>query len=423
MKKLVSSILILILLSVTVITPAFADTSEPKYLVNAMELKYLGLFNGGSNGFELDRVPTRLESGIMLIRLLGKEKEALEKKYPHPFTDVPEWADSYVGYLYENKLTTGIGNNQFGSTQLIDAKGYTTFVLRALGYNDKNGDFSYSAAIFKAQQVGMLNHDQWLALTTKKSFLRDDMVGISSSALKTKLKGDYKTLGTKLVNEGAVLKDKAISVEIYTLEYEDLTDVNQSVVARIDPSWNDYLVTYINTDKLPGSIKSNFYGIKVSAFDKDMDAKNIVTSELTSRNFLDVEHYNNAIVSTITDQFSAKNYFVFFYDAQGNLIGYHKITQEDLDNSNKYFKNVKVEFTESVDSQISGNYLKIYRKINGVIDEGFRPTNYTLYRQINDDNKFSEVTIKNLAYEVDGVEYFVESTNSSVKIKSVTVQP
>lgn len=422
MKKLISGILILILLSITVLTPVFSETFEPKYLNDAEELKNLGLFNGSSNGFELDRAPTRLESGIMLVRLLGKEKEALEKKYSHPFTDIPKWADSYVGYLYEKKLTAGIANNKFGSTQLIDAKAYITFVLRALGYDDRNGDFSYNAAIFKAKQVGLISNEQQQLLYTKTSFLRDDMVGISYSALRTKLKSNYKTLATKLVNEGVILKNKAIDLGIYTLEYEDMIDVDQSIVARIDFSGTEDLTTYINTDKLPEPIKSNFYGIRVLAFDKDIDAKSVVDIELADRDSKDIEQYNNAVINSINYQFNAKNYFVFFYDVRSNLIGYHKITQEDIDNSFKYFKNVKVEFTEPVDSQIEGNYLKIYRKINGVIDIGFEPTHYTIYRQIEDD-KFSEVTIKNLAYEVDGIEYFFESTNNSVKIKNIILLP
>ena len=44
----------------------------------------------------------------MLTRLLGAEKTALAGNWKHPFTDVPQWADKYVGWLYQNGLTKGV---------------------------------------------------------------------------------------------------------------------------------------------------------------------------------------------------------------------------------------------------------------------------------------------------------------------------
>ena len=40
----------------------------------------------------------------MLVRLLGGEAEAEVNVYQTPFTDVPDWAQPYVGWLYENKM-------------------------------------------------------------------------------------------------------------------------------------------------------------------------------------------------------------------------------------------------------------------------------------------------------------------------------
>lgn len=73
--------------------------AENKYEYYANKLKEIGVFKGTDSGFELDREPTRIESAVMFVRLLGAELEAMEKKYEHPFTDVPEWATDHVGYL------------------------------------------------------------------------------------------------------------------------------------------------------------------------------------------------------------------------------------------------------------------------------------------------------------------------------------
>lgn len=68
-----------------------------------------GTDSDGAPVFELGRAMTRSEAVTMLVRLLGRENEALSGKWETPFTDVPAWAEPYVGLAYENGLTTGTG--------------------------------------------------------------------------------------------------------------------------------------------------------------------------------------------------------------------------------------------------------------------------------------------------------------------------
>ncbi len=65
-------------------------------------------FKGTSNGFELDRSPTRLEGLVMLIRLLGKEDDALvESNMESVFTDVPSWGIPYTNYALKTAYQKG----------------------------------------------------------------------------------------------------------------------------------------------------------------------------------------------------------------------------------------------------------------------------------------------------------------------------
>ena len=125
----------------------------------AETLKTLGLFLGSDKGFELERVPSRLEEVVMLIRLLGKEQEAKSGSWTHPFTDVPPWADKYIGYAYENNLANGMSATEFG-TGAATAQMFATFVLRALGYNDSAAkgavDFTYDGAVQYATERGLI---------------------------------------------------------------------------------------------------------------------------------------------------------------------------------------------------------------------------------------------------------------------------
>jgi len=107
----------------------------------ADNLKKLGLFRGTEKGLELERQPTKLEGIILLIRLIGKEDEALRCTDTHPFTDVPAWANAYVAYAYRNKLCNGSSNTVFGSYETLTLKQYATFILRALGYSEKRRRF------------------------------------------------------------------------------------------------------------------------------------------------------------------------------------------------------------------------------------------------------------------------------------------
>ena len=96
---------------------------------SSVQLSQLELFLGTGTGFDLLRAPTRAESLTMLIRLLGKEEEALLSPLPHPFTDVPSWASPYVGYAYYYGITQGTGENTFGSNAAVTSAEFLTFVL------------------------------------------------------------------------------------------------------------------------------------------------------------------------------------------------------------------------------------------------------------------------------------------------------
>ncbi len=164
----------------------------------ATALKQLRLFRGVSdNDFALDRAPTRTEALVMLIRSLGKESEALSGTWSHPFTDVPSWADSYVGYSYQKGLTRGVSATQFG-TGNADSDMYLTFMLRALGYSDTAGDFTWNAPDELARSAGILPES-----IDTENFLRADVVLISWAALQAKLQNGGQPLFQKLVEMDA----------------------------------------------------------------------------------------------------------------------------------------------------------------------------------------------------------------------------
>ncbi|MBE6724966.1 MAG: S-layer homology domain-containing protein [Ruminococcaceae bacterium] len=144
----------------------------------AQALKSLGLFKGVSdNNFDLERPATRVEAIVMLIRLIGYEEEALAVHRWHPFTDVPNWADDYIGFAYNEGLANGISDTEFG-TGTVSSAMYLTFALRALGYDDSRGDFTWSNPYDLARQLNLIRWNVDL-----DNFLRADIVTVSLATI------------------------------------------------------------------------------------------------------------------------------------------------------------------------------------------------------------------------------------------------
>lgn len=203
MKKTIACILCIILLISAVFPSTMAVNRDVSFENDlALDLKMLGLFKGVSDtNFDLKRAPTRIEALIMLIRTLGKEQEALNGNWKHPFVDVESWADRYIGYAYEQGLTTGVSSNKFGSGS-ADSAMYLTFVLRALGYSDKNGDFSWNNPYSLAYKVGIIPEE-----VNIDTFWRADVVLISYSALSAKIKGTDQKLSDKLISSNVFTRE------------------------------------------------------------------------------------------------------------------------------------------------------------------------------------------------------------------------
>lgn len=191
------SILMILVICITLVLPVGAAelaTAESE----ALALRQLRLFLGVSTtkiDFQLDKAPTRTQAIIMLIRVLGKEAEALSGDWTHPFTDVDPVADKYIGYAYQNGLAYG-NKDKFG-TDNATSDMYLTFVLRALGYDDTKGDFVWNEPDALAKSVGILTDD-----IDTDNFLRADVVRVSWAALSAGIKNGTQALSEKLMSEG-----------------------------------------------------------------------------------------------------------------------------------------------------------------------------------------------------------------------------
>ena len=159
----------------------------------AQMLYDLGLFKGTDKGFALEKSMTRAEASVMLTRLLGAEKTALAGNWKHPFTDVPQWADKYVGWLYQNGLTKGVSATLYGSQRNVTCDQYCIFLTRA--HLDAD---SYQGTAF-------VGNDE-VRQTDEEGFIRGDAVSLSARLLSTNYakNGDEsgRSVAKKLIDDG-----------------------------------------------------------------------------------------------------------------------------------------------------------------------------------------------------------------------------
>jgi hypothetical protein len=207
--------LLTILLAVALLLSFFPLTALAAHAVTeemqsaAQKLNAIGLFKGTDKGFELEKAPDRVTAFVMLIRLTGKEAKCLNGNWTHPFSDVPAWADRYIGYAYENGLTTGVGGGRFGASDRCTTQMYAVMALRALGYSDSGSSpvFTYATAIKAAVNKGIISQEQLDAC--KDDFLRGDLALISSNLMTQTLNGTETRLIDSLVASGAVRQSDA----------------------------------------------------------------------------------------------------------------------------------------------------------------------------------------------------------------------
>ena len=146
------------------ISPApTASAARPPAGGAAAALYALGLVGGygknadGSVNFALGEKLTRAQAFVLVVRFVGAEKDATLSVQSHPFTDVPAWANPYIGYVYANGITKGVSETRFDPDTPVSEAAFLTIMLRVLGYNDGAGDFKWDDPYTLAQSVGIVD--------------------------------------------------------------------------------------------------------------------------------------------------------------------------------------------------------------------------------------------------------------------------
>lgn len=195
-------------------TCALGAGSDSVSVSRADKLYSLHLFRGagtnadGSPVYNLDQTPTRLQGIIMMIRFLGEENAALASALASPFTDVSGEAESYVSYAYNRGLTNGTMDTTFTPGTPLSVNAYLAFLLRAMGYSEAEGDYTWDEILPFAVSLGLLTQDEAASMRAN-GLNRGGMVDLSYRALSCPVKGGEATLAQVLLEKGVFTAQEA----------------------------------------------------------------------------------------------------------------------------------------------------------------------------------------------------------------------
>ena len=151
----VISLAVIAALSLTV--TSFAAEKSPQQSAAAY-LSEAGIMLGNESGdMMLEQGLTRAQMAALLTRIVTDpeqfETDSAFYRSLCSFTDVPEWAKSYVGYCAANNLVAGYGNGRYGSNDPVTSAAACTVMLRCL--NDVDAVWDYQSACRTAVQLGL----------------------------------------------------------------------------------------------------------------------------------------------------------------------------------------------------------------------------------------------------------------------------
>ena len=353
-----------------------AQWKADRQKMDAEVLKYLGLFLGTDKGFELDRAPTRTESVVLLLRMLGQEQEALNSNYTHPFKDVPAWANKYIAYAYNKGLTSGTSATTFGSSDTTTPEQFFTFTLRALGYNDKNGDFIYRESINKVVELGLAAEGDYTF--GSKSFIRGDCASIMYSALSKNLNGGDQRLIDKLVTDGIVPKDKAAEAGFVQNEpgesESDIVSFDTGFYAEIGEASS--VMVYIVKSELPTELQSAVY-FGVGSTSNDVTFDTFKSWLVEDNKKASLEKMKNTSKIDGIDGMSGTRVVagdvaaITLFDSNGRAIGLRLIKPEEYVSGDPHFIYFEISYSGAYEKPTSTKPYLAKRYINGIEDTSF----------------------------------------------------
>ena len=119
-------------------------------------LQAVSIMSGDDQGnFNPDKSVTRAEMAVIMTKVLDLNTGNYSVS-AMPFTDVPDWAKSYVAAIYAEGVTGGISETEYGTDYPITAAQAALMLMKALGYFQYQSDLADGWLLATIRQAGRI---------------------------------------------------------------------------------------------------------------------------------------------------------------------------------------------------------------------------------------------------------------------------
>ena len=217
-----STVMLVGMMAVGTSAASYADVDSADNVEAIEVMKAVSVMVGDENGnFNPDKNVTRAEMAVVMANLLDLQVEDFVGA-SIPFTDVPEWAHSFVAACYADGITGGVSATQYGSNYSVTATQAALMMLKALGYFQYGSDFGTDWQVATIKQASNIGLFDGIDSARNAAMTRNEVAQIALNALESTLvepdgtPGNITTSDGTVINLGSVTyKDRQSSNEKY----------------------------------------------------------------------------------------------------------------------------------------------------------------------------------------------------------------
>ena len=255
MKK--KNIYILVLLVFSLLFSHNVKAEEGfRFGYEAYNLNNMGLYNGiSTENFEPDLRSTvnRETAIVMVMRIFGLEDDAISldaqeaEKYLDFYVDKHEvsvWAYKHMAFAVKNGTIKGTSLNTLSPKTEIDGKMFASIILRLLG--EVTPADSYQKGIDILSDKGIVSRKD-VDYFKKCPFTKDQIVGMTYSALFAPFSNSNETLLDKLVHEGIIPTEDVILKRKVKQIIQEIITPNMTILEKEYAIYN-YVINNVMYD-------------------------------------------------------------------------------------------------------------------------------------------------------------------------------
>jgi len=231
-------------------------------LTAAEKVELLGILQGEGDGVNeeyLSKATTRVQGAILLLRLMGKEDEAMAYAGQDNFTDVVgnEWFASVLAYVKANPSLGFVGypDGSFQPRKIMTGAELYKVLLTVLGY-EQDVDYTWAQVAEKAGELGLVSIDNPSAAITNGEMadailegLQADMksgVALLDSLIADGIISAADASAAGLVTELAIISAVPTNADEITVTFSKPVEGEPAITVKsgfmnifVNKTWND----------------------------------------------------------------------------------------------------------------------------------------------------------------------------------------